>query len=61
MFEIARDDAAAIGRSIAAGAQHDLLITLGGASVGGFSDGPGVNTLHEQGKLHDMLHKAGAL
>jgi catechol 2,3-dioxygenase-like lactoylglutathione lyase family enzyme len=36
-------------------------IFIGGASVGGFADGPGVNTLHEQGKLQDMLRKAGAL
>lgn len=34
LFEIARDDAALIESRIAAGAQHDLLITLGGASVG---------------------------
>jgi molybdopterin molybdotransferase len=34
LFDIARDDAALIGDRIAAGAQHDLLITLGGASVG---------------------------
>ena len=34
MFDIARDDRRIIGDSIAAGAQHDLLITLGGASVG---------------------------
>ena len=36
-------------------------IFIGGASVGGFSDGPGVNTLHEQGKLRDMLQAASAL
>ncbi|CAN5769432.1 molybdopterin molybdotransferase MoeA [soil metagenome] len=34
LFDIARDEAALIEASIAAGAQHDLLITLGGASVG---------------------------
>jgi len=34
LFDIARDDAALIEERIAAGAQHDLLITLGGASVG---------------------------
>ena len=34
LFDIARDDAALIENRIAAGAQHDLLITLGGASVG---------------------------
>jgi len=34
LFDIARDDARLIQSRIAAGAQHDLLITLGGASVG---------------------------
>jgi molybdopterin molybdotransferase len=34
LFDIARDDAKLIESCIAAGAQHDLLITLGGASVG---------------------------
>lgn len=34
LFDIARDDAKLIERCIEAGAQHDLLITLGGASVG---------------------------
>src|SRR5262249_56605946 len=34
LFDIARDDARLIQDHIAAGAQHDLLITLGGASVG---------------------------
>lgn len=34
LFDIAHDDAALIQGRIAAGAQHDLLITLGGASVG---------------------------
>lgn len=34
LFDIARDDAVLIRDRIAAGAQHDLLITLGGASVG---------------------------
>lgn len=34
LFDIARDDARLIESRIAAGAQHDLLITLGGASVG---------------------------
>ncbi|HTR86513.1 MAG TPA: gephyrin-like molybdotransferase Glp [Reyranella sp.] len=34
LFDIARDDARLIQEKIAAGAQHDLLITLGGASVG---------------------------
>ena len=34
LFDIAHDDAALIQDRIAAGAQHDLLITLGGASVG---------------------------
>ncbi len=34
LFDIARDDATLIENRIAAGAQHDLLITLGGASVG---------------------------
>ena len=34
VFDIARDETAIIGDAIAAGAQHDVLITLGGASVG---------------------------
>ena len=34
LFDIAHDDAALIQGRIAAGAQHALLITLGGASVG---------------------------
>ncbi len=34
LFEITRDDAKLIQERIAAGAQHDLLVTLGGASVG---------------------------
>lgn len=34
LFDIARDDAKLIESCIEAGAQHDLLITLGGASVG---------------------------
>jgi molybdopterin molybdotransferase len=34
LFDIARDEAKLIENCIAAGAQHDLLITLGGASVG---------------------------
>lgn len=34
LFEIAPDEAALIEGQIAAGAQHDLLVTLGGASVG---------------------------
>ena len=34
LFDIARDDSRLIQERIAAGAQHDLLITLGGASVG---------------------------
>jgi molybdopterin molybdotransferase len=34
LFDIARDDAKLIQDRIAAGTQHDLLITLGGASVG---------------------------
>jgi molybdopterin molybdotransferase len=34
LFDIARDDEKLIQDHIAAGAQHDLLITLGGASVG---------------------------
>jgi molybdopterin molybdotransferase len=34
LFDIARDDAGLIESRISAGAQHDLLITLGGASVG---------------------------
>jgi len=34
LFDIARDDADLIQERIAAGTQHDLLITLGGASVG---------------------------
>ncbi len=34
LFDIARDEAKLIGQHIAAGAQHYLLITLGGASVG---------------------------
>lgn len=34
LFEIALDDAQLIQDRIAAGAQHDLLVTLGGASVG---------------------------
>ncbi len=34
LFDIARDDPTLIEDRIAAGTQHDLLITLGGASVG---------------------------
>jgi len=34
LFDIARDDAKLIQDRIAAGAQYDLLVTLGGASVG---------------------------
>src|SRR5262249_51523124 len=34
LFDITRDDAGLIESQVAAGAQHDLLITLGGASVG---------------------------
>jgi molybdopterin molybdotransferase len=34
LFDITGDDAKLIERRIAAGAQHDLLVTLGGASVG---------------------------
>ena len=34
LFDIARDDTRLIESCIEAGAQHDLLITLGGASVG---------------------------
>jgi molybdopterin molybdotransferase len=34
LFDIARDDPRLIEERIAAGAQHDLLVTLGGASVG---------------------------
>jgi molybdopterin molybdotransferase len=34
LFDIARDETSIIGDAIAAGAQHDMLITLGGASVG---------------------------
>ena len=34
LFDIARDDASLIRDRISAGAQHDLLVTLGGASVG---------------------------
>jgi molybdopterin molybdotransferase len=34
LFDIARDDAALIRDRISAGTQHDLLVTLGGASVG---------------------------
>jgi molybdopterin molybdotransferase len=34
LFDIARDEAGLIEQRIAAGMQHDLLITLGGASVG---------------------------
>ena len=34
LFDIARDDPAVVEANIAAGAQHDLLVTLGGASVG---------------------------
>ena len=34
LFDIARDDPKLIEERIAAGAQHDILITLGGASVG---------------------------
>jgi len=34
LFDIARDDPTLIQDRIAAGAQHDILITLGGASVG---------------------------
>ena len=36
-------------------------IFIGGQNVGGFGDGPGVNTLHEEGTLAGMLAKAGAL
>ena len=43
LFDIARDDAKLIQSRIAAGAQHDLLITLGGASVGGTSVGAGAS------------------
>jgi molybdopterin molybdotransferase len=34
LFDIARDEHAVIEQAIAAGAHHDVLITLGGASVG---------------------------
>jgi molybdopterin molybdotransferase len=34
LFDIARDDATLLQDRITAGSQHDLLITLGGASVG---------------------------
>jgi molybdopterin molybdotransferase len=34
LFDIAPDETGIIGEAIAAGAQHDVLITLGGASVG---------------------------
>jgi molybdopterin molybdotransferase len=34
LFDIARDEPKLIQEKIAAGAQHDILITLGGASVG---------------------------
>src|SRR5262249_8355421 len=34
VFDIARDERGVIEEAIAAGAQHDVLITLGGASVG---------------------------
>src|SRR5689334_20715269 len=34
LFDIARDERSVIEQAIAAGAEHDLLITLGGASVG---------------------------
>src|SRR4029079_13434044 len=34
LFDIARDERDIIGQAILAGAQHDVLITLGGASVG---------------------------
>ena len=34
VFDIARDETAIIEEAIVAGAQHDVLITLGGASVG---------------------------
>jgi glutaredoxin 3 len=36
-------------------------VFIGGASVGGFSDGPGVQTLATEGKLVPMLREAGAL
>ena len=36
-------------------------VFIAGASVGGFSDGPGVNTLQEQGKLVPLLRSAGAM
>jgi len=36
-------------------------IFIGGKSVGGFSDGPGVENLYNQGTLEDMLKKVGAL
>jgi glutaredoxin 3 len=36
-------------------------VFIGGASVGGYSDGPGVAPLAEQGKLAGMLRDAGAM
>jgi glutaredoxin len=36
-------------------------IFISGQSVGGCNDGPGVVTLHSQGKLVPMLQAAGAL
>jgi glutaredoxin 3 len=36
-------------------------IFIGGKGVGGFSDGPGLETLHKEGKLQGLLKEAGAL
>ena len=36
-------------------------VFIGGACVGGFTDGPGVQTLQAEGKLEPMLRAAGAL
>lgn len=36
-------------------------VFIAGQSVGGFSDGPGVETLHAEGRLVELLQKAGAL
>lgn len=36
-------------------------IFIGGQAVGGFTDGPGLEPLHKEGKLVPELQKAGAL
>ena len=36
-------------------------VFVGGRCIGGFTDGPGLSTLHAEGKLEDMLRAAKAL